>query len=138
MTTRADIVRVARSWVGVPYRHQGRSRAGVDCVGLLMVVARELGLSDYEFGTYRRLPDPRVLLGELAAQLERVAVADARAGDVWLMAWHADPQHLAIVADRGRIIHAYSQPRAVVEHIADAQWRERVRGAYAFPGVTDV
>ena len=33
---RREIVDAARNWVGVPYRHQGRTRNGIDCVGLLL------------------------------------------------------------------------------------------------------
>ena len=32
---RREIVAAARDWVGVPYRHQGRTRNGIDCIGLL-------------------------------------------------------------------------------------------------------
>ena len=42
VTTSDEVVREARTWVGVPFRHQGRSRSGVDCGGIIVVVLREL------------------------------------------------------------------------------------------------
>jgi cell wall-associated NlpC family hydrolase len=42
------IIAAARSWLGVPWRHQGRTRQGVDCAGLVVLVGRGLGLDDYD------------------------------------------------------------------------------------------
>ena len=46
MTTQAGVVTetfvaAARGYVGVPWRHLGRSRTGVDCIGLVLLAARE-------------------------------------------------------------------------------------------------
>ncbi len=49
MATGLEVVRVARTWLGTPYHHQGRVKgAGVDCAGLSVGVAKELGLSDVD------------------------------------------------------------------------------------------
>lgn len=49
MISRQQIVEAARSYCGAKYTHQGRSRErGLDCGGLILVVARELGLSELE------------------------------------------------------------------------------------------
>ena len=43
MATGLDVVRMARTWLGTPYHHQGRVKgAGVDCGGLVIGVARFL------------------------------------------------------------------------------------------------
>lgn len=42
--TGAQIVAVARSWLGVPYLYGGTTRAGVDCSGLVLNVARAVGI----------------------------------------------------------------------------------------------
>ena len=45
MITKTDIVSMAREYKGVPYRHQGRStETGVDCAGLLALIAGRIGL----------------------------------------------------------------------------------------------
>ena len=55
--TRDQIVSQAREWIGTPYHHQARVRgAGVDCIGLLICVCRELGLvaPDFDVNGYAR------------------------------------------------------------------------------------
>lgn len=42
---RARILAAAKSYIGVPYRHAGASRGGVDCSGLTMAVYRTAGIS---------------------------------------------------------------------------------------------
>lgn len=52
MVTRADVLRVSRSYVGMAFRSQGRGRPGegrcarIDCGGLVVCVGDDLGLSD--------------------------------------------------------------------------------------------
>jgi hypothetical protein len=47
--TRQVIVETARSYKGVPYQDQGRTREeGLDCVGELIVVAHDIGYTDFE------------------------------------------------------------------------------------------
>ena len=38
----AKIIEAARGWVGTKWRHQGRSKRGIDCVGLVIKIAEEL------------------------------------------------------------------------------------------------
>ena len=43
--TRADAVRVARTYIDTPFQHMGRlPGVGLDCAGVLVCVARELSL----------------------------------------------------------------------------------------------
>ena len=49
------VVAQARAWLGTPWRHQGRSPRGVDCAGLVVLVARALGLADHDVAGYSRL-----------------------------------------------------------------------------------
>ena len=42
---RQDVVTAAREWIDTPFHHQARLKGvGVDCVGLVIGVARELAL----------------------------------------------------------------------------------------------
>lgn len=57
MPTRADLISEARKYLGVKFAHQGRSRAtGLDCGGLILVVARALELSELEVLGYADFP----------------------------------------------------------------------------------
>lgn len=133
--TRQQIVDAARSYLGVRYHHQGRSRAGLDCAGLLVCVARDLGLDTSEDITgYARTPDGVSLKTALDRALLPVSIFGYSPGDVLLMRFERDPQHIAIVTDKG-IIHSYLSVRRVVEHGIDDTWRGRILAAYELPGV---
>ncbi|MFZ4541775.1 MAG: hypothetical protein ACOYNL_08220 [Rickettsiales bacterium] len=47
MTSAGDVTACARRFVGMRFAHQGRTVAGLDCLGLVMLVVQELRL---EFG----------------------------------------------------------------------------------------
>lgn len=131
MTTREELVREARSWVGTRFRHQGRTRNGVDCIGLLVCSARAVGLELVDRTDYARRPDGRQLAAELRAQLVPIELAAALPGDVLLLSFDRSPGHVALVSDAG-LIHAAALLRRVVEHRMDELWRGRVRGAFRF------
>lgn len=40
-----QVVKAARRYLDVPFKLHGRTRAGLDCIGLLIAVARDFGLS---------------------------------------------------------------------------------------------
>jgi cell wall-associated NlpC family hydrolase len=55
-----EIVAAARSWLGTPWRHQGRLKGiAVDCGGLIIGVGRELRLLDFGTRAYGRIPNRR-------------------------------------------------------------------------------
>lgn len=130
--TRQMVIDEARRWIGTPYVHQGRNRHGLDCIGLLLVVGHALRLSDYDVTGYGRTPDAGFLQAECDRLMQRVP--SAQPGDVLLMRFKRQPQHLAIVTDRG-IIHAWYGARSVVETSLATSWASRVVQAYAIPGV---
>ena len=67
------IVAEARRWIGVRWRHQGRSRSGVDCIGLcLCAVEAATGTAFSAPATYSRRPAGSALQQALAAALDRV------------------------------------------------------------------
>lgn len=132
--SRAAIISYARRLLGTPYRHQGRQPGcGLDCIGLVVVVARHFGLSDHDVHDYPRLPEGDRLLGE-ARRAGFIPVGRARPGDVICLRTARDPQHLAIVTDIG-MLHACARRERVIEHRIDATWRERIVAAFRFPGV---
>lgn len=129
-----EIVAAARAYLGVPFHHQGRVRAGLDCAGLLIVVARDLGLDPLDLITYDHDPDPDTPRAYLEAQpfLVRVSPYDRQIGDILLMCLGARTMrghHLGIASDIG-IIHAYAPARMVVETALDASLSRSIIGVY--------
>lgn len=134
MVTREQFLAEARSWIDVPWVHQGRNRYGVDCIGLVLVTCWALGLTDYDISGYGRTPNADMLMRELDAQARRIPIADARPGDLMLSRFLADPQHVGIFTERG-VLHAYAGSKRVVETALPEPWRRRIVAAYAVPGV---
>ncbi len=137
--TRADVIAEARSWIGTPFKHQGRLKGvGVDCGGLLICVGKALGVSDFDTTGYARVPYGRQLMVHCDEHLTRIGRDEFGPGDVLVMRWRRVPQHVAIVADGGfpcSIIHAFDQVGRVVEHRLDETWAARIMQAYRVPGV---
>jgi cell wall-associated NlpC family hydrolase len=138
-----DIVACARGWIGTRFHHQGRlkksatHKGGVDCLGLLTCVAKELDLRDKN-GNYFALadethyahyPDTDRMHAILSSLMHPVALDDIAEGDVVVFRIDDRPQHLGIASDIG-IIHAYAPAKGVVEHAIDGWWRERMDCAF--------
>jgi len=70
----------ARAWLGIPWRHQGRSARGVDCAGLVVLVARELGLADYDKQTYGRRPEGQGFDQHFRAAMAGIRLPEAGPG----------------------------------------------------------
>lgn len=132
MIPRETFLAEARSWAGVRWHHQGRSRLGVDCIGLLLVTCWALELTDYDVTGYGRSPDP----AWLRAECDRLMIPtnNPQPGDVYLMRFGTRPQHIAIVTERG-LLHARAASRKVVETTLPDAWRHQVVAAYTVPGV---
>ncbi len=145
MTIRDDIVAAARSRRGVRFQEYGRNEHGLDCAGLLIVVAREVGLvpPDFDVRGYSQRPDG-TLLERMAPHMgRRLNKATMRAGDAIVIITDQDPQHLGILAQyKGRddvfsIIHASNDERylRVIDMRLMFSKHVRFAAAYAFPGV---
>lgn len=131
--TPQDIINEARSWVGTPFHHQGRVKgAGVDCIGLVIGVAHELCISDFDSTNYGRIPNPLVMGKGLRENMIKTDLIEP--GCVLWFAFASAPMHVGIVTDVG-LIHAYSLVGKVVETGLDQQWLDRSRGVFRFPKV---
>lgn len=135
--TGADVVTAARSFLDVRYRHQGRSRDGVDCIGLPACVRAELGLQTLDVTDYAPRATDESMLEWCREHM--AAVVDLRPGDVLVMSFGPD-RHMAIVGDYLHggfsIIHALIGNRKVVENRFDDEYARRVIGRFRFPEVT--
>jgi cell wall-associated NlpC family hydrolase len=144
--TRADVIAEARCWLDTPYIHQHRAKGhGVDCAGLVIGVARELGLvaADFDVNGYPRAPDGKALL-ELCDQfMTRVRNRDLLPGHVLVFAFEKYPAHMGIVGDYMHgglsIIQALGQTdgkgRVIEWRLESSRRGWKPVQAYALPGV---
>lgn len=143
MTTTHEIIAAARSYLGVRFVHQGRSRAGLDCLGLLLLTAEKARLDfdgrsalQLDVPRYGTRPDTDFLHARLMGHLMPVEVPQL--GDILVLMIDGRPQHLAIVTDYPEpgeqgMIHAHGLARQVVEHRYDAYWRAATVRVFRLP-----
>lgn len=100
MITRKQVADEAMKLLGVPFLHQGRDASiGVDCVGVPVVVARNLGYENIvDVEGYRRVPSAEVIRETLRANCDEITVSEVGVGDIFLMRIGGrKPRHAAIV-----------------------------------------
>lgn len=138
-----DVVKIARSWIGTPYRHQASLKgAGTDCLGLIRGVWRRLhggeaALVPPYTQDWSEAQGVEVLWQAAATYLLPKSVTEEAPGDVLLfrMKSNAVAKHLGIagrVGAEASVIHAYGG-HAVVESALSLPWRRRIVGRFAFP-----
>ena len=133
--TRNEIVLTARTYLGTPCHYQGRVKGvGIDCVGLIVCVGRDLGvpLKDRTGYRIRASGNVRGMMKYLDDQCMRVEIPVI--GDIMVFYINAsrNPQHLAIKTDKG-MIHVTG--RQVTEHILGQEYLDRLLAVYSYPGV---
>lgn len=129
------ILMAARECLGTPFRHQGRvPGVGLDCAGVAVHVARRLGLAVQDVSGYGPTPAHGQLEAALDRQpaLRRVEPVDRRPGDLLVLHFGGDPQHLAVLTDGETIIHAYESVGICCEHRLSRAWASRIVRVYRF------
>ena len=139
---RSQIVQAAREWIDTPFHHQARLKGvGVDCVGLVIGVARELDLvpHDLDVQGYPRTPDGTSLMATMRQHMTEIDRAVMQPGDVIVVSFDRDPQHLAILGDYRHgglsIIHAAGKTGRVIETRLMFSSAMTFVAAFALPGV---
>lgn len=143
-----DLVRVARSWADTPYAHLGRLKGhACDCIGLVIMVAQELGLTEFDTTEYGRDPQPQRMEEGLMEYLDQVPIdlsmakkgllpTGLQVGDILHMRHGAHPRHLGMIMPREgggvNLIHAFGSMGKVVEHNLDKVWLTLIRAGYRY------
>lgn len=133
------IVSEAGTWIGTPFRHQGRLKGqAIDCAGFISEVARNAGVSDVDIpANYRPREDGKVMMKLLKDHMTHVPTDQIKKGDVLALCDEAlrepeIPRHLVIVKDVTPeaifIIHA--SQNGVKAHRLNTQWQKRIHSAW--------
>jgi cell wall-associated NlpC family hydrolase len=134
--TQDDIVAAARLALDTPFQHQGRlAGQALDCAGLIIHVAKTLGIEPIDVQAYGRSPHQGLLKATLDNNPSVEAVAFRQAGDILLMRFDSEPQHLAICAG-DTMIHSYLNVGKVCEHRISSMWSSKIVAVYRFKDVT--
>ena len=116
LTHAESLCRIARSWIGVRFRAQGRGRCGVDCIGLVGAIWREMGVqvrlpADYHL---RRTPRSRIEAGLIDHGFCEVSLVQADLGDLLLAEPAPGQTHIALLIG-ATLIEANLRAGRVVE-----------------------
>lgn len=130
----------ATLWLGTPYRHQASCRGvGCDCLGLLRGIWRALyGPEPERVPAYQPdwvVPGAREPLVAAAGRwLLPIEKEGAGPGDVVLFRWREGlpSRHAGLLAQGGRLIHAYERVGVVESPLVPA-WSRRISHAFRFP-----
>jgi len=112
-----DFISAARSFIGTPFRHQGRRPGvGLDCIGVMVCAAWAAGYEVDDIANYSRRPNGQ-LIPNLERQLDSIPIDDAEPGDIvafWITRC-GNPQHIGVLSfiNPMTIIHARLVPRSV-------------------------
>jgi cell wall-associated NlpC family hydrolase len=144
MEMRKKIITSARTWLGTPFVHQGRVKGkGCDCLGFIIGVGNEVGIKiknlpikEFDDTNYTKIPDGKLLKKNLDNLLKPKIKSSAKPGDIFLMNFGGNPQHLGIFSDYPNspataIIHCYSGSGKVVEHRLDDFWFAKIEQVYS-------
>lgn len=88
----------ARAYIGTPWQHHGRSRHGLDCVGLLFLASRDIGKPFEDFLGYGPMPSPQELVHHGLRQVRRLSRRDLRPGCIVTLG-RGHMTHVGIVGD---------------------------------------
>jgi hypothetical protein len=64
-----DFLKSAREYIGVPFHYQGRSKFGIDCIGLLICAAQDSGIELTDEFNYPKAPASQLMTIALKKQL---------------------------------------------------------------------
>lgn len=128
----------ARKYLGTPFAHHGRGKGTLDCAGLIIVPAKNLGRVLQDIRTYKREAYKGQLRRHIESQLGApLAKTDWYVGCVAMMNTDAEPHHLGILGNYiyggFSLIHTSGEHKKVVEHVLDSYFRRRIVAVYRSP-----
>lgn len=105
------LIDVARSYLGVSWKHQGRSRFGVDCIGLIVLSARACGLDVPMIANYGRTP----YFIQAKKELIKFCRREATMYPGSLVVYKANVVHIAIATGPTTVIQSINTVGRVTE-----------------------
>ena len=141
-----EIASIAQSCLGIPWVHQGRTRDGLDCVGLVFTALAGVGWQPddpkwWEWTDYtRRVSKEHILeFARSEAARELATLEECEIGDVLLIQYEGDEaaQHVGILTrkrDDGVLTwtHASTEEGRVIEHRLSPEWKKRFVAGFRF------
>lgn len=138
-----QLSQAARRYVGVRFRHRGRSKRALDCAGLGVISYADCGVELPDFRLYSEEPHDDDLIAKITLALgPPVAVYPVhrhrlRVDDVIVQRFEQEPHHVAIlgsyVLSGLSMIHADGMAGHVVEHYLSDDHVARITHVFRRP-----
>jgi cell wall-associated NlpC family hydrolase len=142
----SQFVWTVREYVGVKWKHRGRTKTGIDCVGLIHVAGKDCGLHEFADDVeYSRISVGQDLLKPFREHMTEVrlgpdnGLADLHDGDILILRDKVMPQHVGVMATRygqKSLIHATVFYGKVVEQFIDRELERKAITAFRFKFLT--
>lgn len=137
----SELINAARKYLGVPFRHRGRSAHSLDCVGLGWLAYADCGVVLPDLRHYGREPHQGRMMAALEMALGKPVghgpMADLQVGDVGVFNYNGEPHHVGLIGMTSygelSLIHADSLAGKVVEGRLDEVWRARLTAVFRRP-----
>ncbi len=136
---RQEVVDHARTYLGIPWRHRGRTLTGIDCVGLLVLVGRHFGCKVRDVEGYARVPNG-TMLGHLDYNFTRAVDLNPKVGQIGTFRDGGHRMHVGIISEKYRrlhLVHATLDRGQVYEEPLDQRLMGNLGELFDFPGVED-
>lgn len=130
------MVESARKYLGVKFRHRGRTPRGLDCAGLPWLAYKDLGVEMPDFRLYGPEPHNDGLIHYITkaagepVHVAPVRAADLQVGDVVVIRFEVEPHHVGIIGDYPlggfSLLHADGHYGRVIEQRLPDDMIERI------------
>lgn len=126
---------IARQFLGIPYRHGGRDRKGLDCLGLVHLFYRELGIKvpdndgqPYANDWYKKDPE-RLLRGLLqVGKPVNLPAEPLQPLDLVYFRMGGAITHAGVMIDHHSFLHVLTRQTVQISPL-NLAWKRRLRGA---------
>lgn len=132
-TLNEQIVKEAKTWIGVNFQHHGASKFGCDCSGLIIGVLNAIGY----LRNYKRIKYPKdwnfhgmakgYFKDELLKFSNIVPLHKAKIGDVLLFQWGNCPSHTAWLMEDDMFLNAQAKVKVHLTPLSSNKHRKRLR-----------
>lgn len=137
------LVDSARKYIGVKFRHRGRTRRGLDCAGLPWLAYKDAGVELPDFTLYGPEPHNDGLIHHISAALGDpvasypVQETDLKAGDIAVIRFEIEPHHVCIITDYPlgglAVLHTDGHYGCVIEHRLSPDMVEQITHVFRRP-----
>jgi len=114
----------AGEYIGIPYEPRGRTREGIDCWGIAMLVWREqfeIELPDFEYDA-----DTARAFRDYAPTVNNVEVSVVVPGDIAMIRRRGRVRHVGIYVGEESILHIMGKSASIIERIDSYRLRSTI------------